>query len=309
MTDFFQTIDPIPRGPVDIRIGECLGVLKTLRENGVRFDAIITDPPYEIGLHGKAWDRTGIAFSPNLWGLFHDLLKPGAFVAAFGAARLYHRLAIAAEDANLTIYPFLQWQFPGGLPKPVNVSELFDRDNLDERPIIGWRKGSGYTKANVDQGAQGRTRTDFPIYARGVSEESAAWTGYYYGVNCFRPTQEPILLAQKACEHDRVIDNIRAHSTGALNLGALEKRTGNWPSTTLQHTKAKKREHGSTHPSVKPVSLMEELCLLACPTGGAILDPFAGTGTTGVAASRLGFSCTLIEQNPEMEGVIRRRLG
>ena len=53
---------------------------------------------------------------------------------------------------------------------------------------------------------------------------------------------------------------------------------------------------------------MEDLCLLACPTGGSILDPFAGTGTTGVAASRLGFSCTLIEQNPEMEAVIRRRL-
>lgn len=45
------------------------------------------------------------------------------------------------------------------------------------------------------------------------------------------------------------------------------------------------------------------------PPGGAVLDPFAGTGTTGIAAAACGFGYTLIERDPEMTEVIARRLG
>lgn len=41
---------------------------------------------------------------------------------------------------------------------------------------------------------------------------------------------------------------------------------------------------GSKHPTVKPVSLMRWLCTLVTPPGGVVLDPFAGTGSTGLAA-------------------------
>src|SRR6185437_10706000 len=118
---------------------------------------------------GKGWDKTGIAFSNDLWGKLFAALKPGGFLAAFSIPRLYHRMAVAAEDAGFELYPFMVWKFDGGLPKPINLSELFDRDNLTEREIIGYRNGSGYTKANVDHGAQSRTHTQFPIYARHVS--------------------------------------------------------------------------------------------------------------------------------------------
>jgi site-specific DNA-methyltransferase (adenine-specific) len=40
---------------------------------------------------------------------------------------------------------------------------------------------------------------------------------------------------------------------------------------------------GSKHPTVKPVDLIAYLCRLICPPGGVILDPFAGSGTTGMA--------------------------
>lgn len=51
----------------------------------------------------------------------------------------------------------------------------------------------------------------------------------------------------------------------------------------------------SRHPTVKPVELMQWLCRLITPRGGTILDPFAGSGTTGAAAFREGFSAKLIE--------------
>lgn len=296
------------RRPATLHLGDCLKLLKSQAEAGVQYDAVITDPPYEIGLHRKGWDQTGISFSSELWSLLYAVLKPGGYIAAFGASRLYHRLAIAAEDTGFLLYPFLVWKFPGGLPKPVNLSELFDRDNVPDREVIGYRSGSGFTTANVVQGAQNRSKTDFAIRARYVSVEAQQWRGWYYGVNALKPTIEPILLAQRPVE-GRAIDNVRTYHTGALNLGALDAKYGGWPDTILEHDKARRSEHGSTHPSVKPVSLVEDLCLLLCPPGGHILDPFAGTGTTGVAAQNHGFDCTLIEANPEMESVIRRRLG
>lgn len=65
---------------------------------------------------------------------------------------------------------------------------------------------------------------------------------------------------------------------------------------------------GSKHPTVKPVSLMRWLCRLITPPGGTILDPFAGTGTTGLAAMAEGFDCILIEREDEYVADIRRRL-
>ena len=53
---------------------------------------------------------------------------------------------------------------------------------------------------------------------------------------------------------------------------------------------------------------MEDLCTLICPGGGRILDPFAGTGTTGVAARNKNFDCVLIEQDATMRPVIEARV-
>lgn len=295
-------------GKCEIHIGDCIEILEDFVRRDILFDAIVTDPPYEISLHGKAWDSTGIAFSPELWSLLYRVLKPGGYILSFAASRLYHRLAVAAEDTGLTIFPMLMWQFPSGLPKPVNVSELFDRDNIADRQPIGYRKGSGFTTANATHGAQQRLTKQFAIYERGVSEEARDHLGHYYGVNCFKPSIEPIMMGQKPPSEKRMIDNIRLHGTGAVSLGELKETRGEWPTTIFPHNKAKKADHASNHPSVKPLSLMRELCRVVCPSGGAILDPFGGTGTTGEAALMEGFDCTLIEQNPEMRPVIERRV-
>ncbi len=65
---------------------------------------------------------------------------------------------------------------------------------------------------------------------------------------------------------------------------------------------------GSKHPTVKPVDLMQWLVRLVTPPGGTVLDPFAGTGTTGEAAWREGFLAILIEREAEYQADIQRRM-
>lgn len=73
--------------------------------------------------------------------------------------------------------------------------------------------------------------------------------------------------------------------------------------------KADKQDRiGSKHPTVKPVDLMQWLCRLVTPPGGTVLDPFAGSGSTGEAAWREGFQCVLIEREPEYQADIAERL-
>jgi len=56
---------------------------------------------------------------------------------------------------------------------------------------------------------------------------------------------------------------------------------------------------GSSHPTVKPTALMEWLVRLVTPPGGVVLDPFAGTGSTLLAAKRLGFDAIGIEREAD----------
>lgn len=65
---------------------------------------------------------------------------------------------------------------------------------------------------------------------------------------------------------------------------------------------------GSKHPTVKPVDLIAYLIRLITPPGGTVLDPFAGSGTLGMACMREGFDAILIEREAEYIADIRRRI-
>ena len=71
---------------------------------------------------------------------------------------------------------------------------------------------------------------------------------------------------------------------------------------------APSERNGSTHPTMKPLSLMRYLCKLITPPGGLILDPFGGSGTTGIAAIKEGFHYILIEQQEEYCDIARKRV-
>jgi site-specific DNA-methyltransferase (adenine-specific) len=64
----------------------------------------------------------------------------------------------------------------------------------------------------------------------------------------------------------------------------------------------------SNHPTVKPVRLMRYLCRLITPSGGLVLDPFTGSGSTGVAALLEGFRFLGIEREAEYVEIAEKRL-
>jgi len=68
------------------------------------------------------------------------------------------------------------------------------------------------------------------------------------------------------------------------------------------------RDRHAPHPTTKPLSLMRELVTLFTDEGETILDPFAGSGTTGRACKDLGRKCILIEREAKYCDVIIRRM-
>jgi len=64
----------------------------------------------------------------------------------------------------------------------------------------------------------------------------------------------------------------------------------------------------NVHPTVKPIALMEWLCKLVTPSGGTVLDPFLGSGTTGCAAVRCGFNFIGIDRDAGYAAIAERRI-
>ncbi|MCK4640619.1 MAG: site-specific DNA-methyltransferase [Candidatus Marinimicrobia bacterium] len=74
---------------------------------------------------------------------------------------------------------------------------------------------------------------------------------------------------------------------GVTGKGSIPKRYGKM-SGTPEHTPNKQFTHRNDHPTVKPIKLMEYLITLITPPNGIVLDPYMGSGSTGIACARLG---------------------
>jgi DNA modification methylase len=70
----------------------------------------------------------------------------------------------------------------------------------------------------------------------------------------------------------------------------------------------KDRDEGNHHPTVKPTALMQYLCRLITPTGGVVLDPYMGSGSTGKAAVREGFSFVGCELDKDYYEIAKARI-
>lgn len=116
---------------------------------GEKFHALLCDPPYHLtsivkrfgkkgsapakfgsdgafaraskGFMGQEWDGGDVAFRPETWLDFGELLYPGAFGIAFASCRGYHRMAVAIEDAGFIIHPMIVWLYGQGFPKAHQV--------------------------------------------------------------------------------------------------------------------------------------------------------------------------------------------
>jgi hypothetical protein len=96
---------------------------------------------------------------------------------------------------------------------------------------------------------------------------------------------------------DRTINNPRTSDTGGASRFFYTAKASR-----------SERGEGNTHPTVKPVSLMRWLVRLVTPPGGTVLDPFCGSGSTGVAALQEGFRFIGIEREAEYAQIAERRL-
>lgn len=81
--------------------------------------------------------------------------------------------------------------------------------------------------------------------------------------------------------------------------------TKNYTAQSGEATRLPTKNH---HPTVKPLKLMEYLCKLITPPNGTILDPFCGSGSTGVAAKRLSFNFIGIERELEYVEIAKHRI-
>ena len=103
--------------------GDCLETMRDMEPNSV--DAIVTDPPYELGFMGKSWDNAGVSYDPDTWRAALRVLKPGGHLLAFGGTRTHHRIMVAIEDAGFEIRDsLLFWGYGSGFPKSLNVSKV-----------------------------------------------------------------------------------------------------------------------------------------------------------------------------------------
>jgi len=299
------------------------------------------------GFMGKTWDGGDIAFRPETWAEVLRVLKPGGHLVAFGAPKNYHRLACAIEDAGFGIRDSLMWLFGSGFPKSHNLDgkhegwgtalkPAYEPIILARKPLIGTVAANvlahGTGAINVDacrvEGPGGVEREDEPSQDRRYTERGstnfAATPGPRGGsphgrwpANVVHDGSDEVLAS-----FPETTSGKPGIMRGGVNTGAAygaESRPPGTPMTGFGDSgsaarffycaKANAKDRaGSKHPTVKPIALMRWLVRMVTPPGGVVLDPFAGTGTTGRAAVEEGFDAILIEREPEYQADIARRM-
>lgn len=117
--------------------GDMLDMLQVIKPESI--DAIVCDPPYELGFMNKSWDSTGIAFKKETWENCLKVLKPGGYLLAFGGSRTYHRIACAIEDAGFEIRDCVMYLYGCGFSKSYNIGLAIDKKNgVSQNEWQGW---------------------------------------------------------------------------------------------------------------------------------------------------------------------------
>jgi site-specific DNA-methyltransferase (adenine-specific) len=202
--------------------------MATLDDNSI--DAIVCDPPYELGFMGKAWDNSGIAYDVTVWQQCLRVLKPGGHLVAFGGSRTYHRLAVAIEDAGFEIRDQIQWIYGSGFPKSLDVSKTMDKQAGATREVVTevredmfgeYEKVNRYkaaTQTGVMSGLNGSTANEqghtYATITAPSTDLAKQWQGWG---TALKPAHEPAVLARKPlC--GTVADNVMTWGVGALNI-------------------------------------------------------------------------------------------
>lgn len=161
------------------------------------------------------------------------------------------------------------------------------------RDMLAWERARAVFRAQ---------RLSTVFRKRGEIAEADHWNGWRVGN--LRPVFEPILWFFKPYKVT-IADNVLDYGLGAFNLGAYETWVGT--SDNVLRIGFRPGEAG-LHEAQKPVELLRALIELCSPPGAIVLDPFAGSGSTGVAAAQSGRRHILVERDAALVKTIRSRL-
>jgi DNA modification methylase len=192
--------------------GNNLDELPKLPDNSI--DAIITDPPYELGFMGKTWDSTGIAYNVELWQQCLRVLKPGGHLLAFSGSRTYHRMAVAIEDAGFQIRDQIMWVYGSGFPKSLDVSKAIDKQaGAPVKVGKAFKVAGEYGDRDLRDPETLGTDRDAMRHSA-ITDAAKQWDGWG---TALKPAHEPIVLARKPLD-GTVANNVLTHGVGGINI-------------------------------------------------------------------------------------------
>ncbi|WP_159600035.1 DNA-methyltransferase [Agromyces humi] len=323
--------------------GDSRDVLRQLEDNSV--DHIVCDPPYEIDFtrqqRGVSWDRTGIAFDVEFWSDALRVLKPGGNLVAAGAARTYHRLAVAVEDAGFEIRDSIVWCYGQGMSLgSADVAHELRKaghgDIADEyqgcetrlkpayEPWVVARKPlEGTVVENVLEWGTGfmnidavRIPTDEDRSRRNGDTDASTWkveraterTESHAGGRW--PTNMILSHAEACGEDGPCIDDCPVQMIKAQGKKSDSSRYFPILRYESKARGAERPQKGSRdeHSTMKPIALMRWLVQLAAMPGQTVLDPFLGSGTTAEACIDSGVDIIGIELEAKNMPAIDERI-
>lgn len=200
------------------------------------------------------------------------VLKPGASCFIFAGRRFAHRNIVSLEDAGFTFKDMIAWEKKSAAFRGQQISKVLERrDDLDNaKKWSGWRTGN------------------------------------------LRPLFEPILWFQKPYKQgDTLTDNMLQNNVGAWYDSAIEKYSRiNFKNENNSNIfKVDNKIEGEKfHDAQKPLDLMKLLIELTTKKEATVLDPFAGSGSTCVAAKELGRNFIGVELNHDYCTIAKNRL-
>lgn len=326
-----------------VMTGDCLEVLRGLPDKSV--DSVVTDPPYGLSFMGKRWDYDVPAV--EVWAECLRVLKPGGHLLAFAGTRTQHRMAVRIEDAGFDIRDMIAWVYGSGFPKSHNLDGDWHGWGTALKPAlepitVARKPLEGTVAENVQAWGTGAINVDgcrvegvppsVPQPRLGVRARVTYGFGTGEGRNGEMSQASgrwPANLIHDGS--DEVVGGFpRPHGAGSARPARARSAYagGNVPFVNVSGdgghrfgdsgsaarffycAKASKadRGEGNGHPTVKPTDLMRYLCRLVTPPGGTVLDPFAGSGSTGKGAVLEGFNFIGIEREPEYVAIAQRRI-
>lgn len=260
-----------------------------------------------------AWEPIVLACKPLQGTIAANVLAHGAGGLNIDGCRVAHE---TINGGNLADNPHLRGTKLRGAP----VATSFGRDG-DETPLTSQL---GRWPANLVHDGSDEVLAAFPDAPGQLAKASTSDT-QRAGQNCYGTMKRGSTGAEPRAETDSSAARFFycAKATPADRedgCDALEAKAFAYSNQALADVKrgvtAEARSSGTnsvkmrknTHPTVKPTALMQWLCRLVTPAGGHVLDPFAGSGSTGRGAVLEGFRFTGVELKADHAAVARARI-